>query len=155
MIPVDWANHIEPDLNSGCWLWNGSIGAGGYGTVSDRGKNRKAHRVSWAQHNGAALPPPHIKVCHRCDTPACVNPAHLFLGTQADNVADMVAKGRQRGGGLLGSAHPRARLDEQSVSDIRLILSTGVPQRPIARLYGVSPMTISRIASNKLWTHVE
>lgn len=81
---------IEP--NCGCWLWNGSSLERGYG----RFRGSLAHRVSWVLHNGPI--PDGMHVCHRCDVTACVNPAHLFLGTALDNIRDMHAKGRDRNG---------------------------------------------------------
>lgn len=78
----------------GCWLWNGTKDGGGYGQISTfRGEApAKAHRVSWEMRNGEI--PAGMSICHKCDTPSCVNPDHLFIGTQADNARDMVSKGR-------------------------------------------------------------
>lgn len=156
MIPGSLAYleaHYEAEPNSGCWLWSMAPGAGDYGIARFRGRNWRAHRVSWVLHNGEI--PDGLKVLHRCDTPACINPAHLFLGTQQDNIADMVAKGRQRGVQRWGSESPRAVLTEQSVWIIRNVIDIDVvPQREIARLWGVSPMTISRIANWQTWPHV-
>lgn len=82
---------VDPD---GCWLWTGLADQHGYGRIHFEGRVTRAHRVSWMIHEGPI--PEGQKVLHRCDTPACVRPDHLFLGTQADNMADMNAKGRGR-----------------------------------------------------------
>lgn len=80
---------------SDCIEWTGAINSGGYGNLWYEGKYWKAHRLAWAQANGPI--PPGMFVLHRCDNPPCVNLEHLFLGTAADNTADMLAKGRSRG----------------------------------------------------------
>lgn len=79
--------------NSGCWLWTGHWDKDGYGKIMVDGRRRRAHVYAYeAAHAVSVLP--HTLICHRCDTPQCVNPAHLFIGTSADNTADMMRKGR-------------------------------------------------------------
>lgn len=141
-----------PEPNTGCWFWLGHIDELGYGRMVFRSRSRKAHRVSYEIHYGA--PPPNLKVCHTCDVRCCVNPEHLFIGTQADNVADMMAKGRHRALGLSGADNPMAALDAASVKKIRqLHAKGGVRQIELARRFNVSPMTISRIINNQAWVN--
>lgn len=143
-----------PEPNSGCWLWTGSCDQAGYGLLAFRRKTWKAHRVSWVIFHGEI--PDGMKVCHRCDVRCCVNPGHFFLGSQLDNVLDMVAKGRNRSIPLPGEANPQAVLNDESVWAIRWLLELRkFSQAEVARSYGVSPMTISRIANNQTWSHVE
>ena len=126
---------------NGCWLWTGHVDACGYGRFG-RGS---AHRLSYELHVGPI--PDGMFVCHRCDTPACVNPKHLWLGTNADNVADMVAKGRQ----AVGTRNARSKLDDEKVRAIRAdhrIL------KDIAADYGVSICVVGYIKQRITWKHV-
>lgn len=109
-----------PEPNTGCHLWTGAMNQHGYGTVKERGRSRLAHRVAWIQAYGA-IPKGAgyhgICVLHRCDTPACCNPKHLFLGTQRTNMSDCRAKGRfAPTPNTRGAANGQSRL---SASDVR------------------------------------
>lgn len=138
------------DKGPGCWLWTGFALYQGYGVLRFRGKKARAHRVAWMLTNGDI--PEGMFVCHRCDTPACVRPDHLFLGTREENVADMVAKGRQ----FLGRrkhATPNAKVNADDVVRIRS-LPAPVDVRGVALQYGVRVVTIRRILKRATWLHV-
>lgn len=111
----------------------------------------RAHRFAWAIHNGPITDGKHV--CHTCDTPACVNPAHLFLGTPADNTADKVQKGRAKGGCPPGSGHHRAKLHESDIPAIRAKKSH-MSLNALAREYGVSKRAIHFIVHGRHWKHV-
>lgn len=138
---------------SDCWYWVGGRSYIGYGKVAAArnygSKEIAAHRLSWELFNGPV--PDSFKVLHRCDVRACVNPAHLFLGSQADNVADMVAKGRDRQIPLHGEANPQARLTTEQVRSIRVASEAGEAQGAIARRFGVAVMTVNRIVRGATW----
>src|ERR1700761_3720809 len=97
---------VMPEPNSGCWLWVGSLNENGYGTIGVAYKTQLAHRVSYRLHVGPI--PDGLNVLHKCDVPCCVNPDHLFPGTQETNVIDMENKGRALH--YEGEAHGRAKL---------------------------------------------
>lgn len=136
--------------SDGCWLWNGGVNPTGYGMINVEGKPRLTHRVSWTVHNGPI--PDGMFVLHRCDTPLCVRPDHLFLGDQEANMADMVAKGRHNPGHVIGAAVGTSKLTDVQVRSIRLSKLPGVF---LAGKYGVSTTTISDIRRRKIWRHIE
>jgi hypothetical protein len=133
---------------SECWFWLGSINRLGYGTFACEGEN-KAHRVSYRLFKGPISDG--MKVMHTCDTRNCVNPAHLIVGTQADNVADMVAKGRAKRGDVRGQRNPMAKATPAVVEAIRSAVAAGAKQIEMARQFGLSPMTVSRIVRKESW----
>lgn len=141
----------EPIPEAGCWLWTRSTtGDAGYGSFWFRGKNDLAHRASWALHRGEV--PAGVNVCHKCDTQSCINPDHLFLGTQAENIADMHQK--RRAFIPQGSKHGCHKLTENEVREIRARGRRGDSSYRIARDYPVSPRTIRGILSGQEWRHV-
>lgn len=98
-----------------------------------------------------------LYVCHKCDNPKCCNPAHLFLGTHRDNMADMTAKGRRLGRhkNNTGTANPRAKLTENDVRDIRVLFAGGKLLREVAAIYSLSIPTVFAIRSGRNWLHVK
>ena len=131
-----WAKVKKTD---GCWEWTACCSSSGYGQIcrgGHSGPQVQAHRLSWELHNGPI--PDGMCVLHRCD-----NPSHLFLGTIADNNADMAAKGRAAH--QHGETNGSCRLTADQVNDIRLYLAQGVKQRTLASYFGVHQTTICDI----------
>lgn len=155
-----------PGMDTPCWLWTGGE-CGGYGEIRIglRGPRYGAHRASWVVAHGDV--PDGLHVCHRCDNPKCVRPEHLWLGTMAQNMADKMAKGRNRGPARGNNwtctrpeALPRgekcrsAKLTEANVVWILGELKRGATSVALARLLGVNPETVRKIAIGKHWTHI-
>ena len=137
-------------VTPGCWLWQGATN-GRYGRIcafGNHGSPAGAHRVAWLLVHGPI--PPGLFVCHRCDKPLCVNPDHLFLGTQIENMADCGAKGRH----VKGELHARAKVTAAQVIEIRQRHNEGTKQNALAREFGVCTTLISRVVRRLKWRHV-
>jgi hypothetical protein len=138
---------------SGCWIFTGAINDFGYGIVGTgaRGQpNDRAHRITYRHFVGEI--PSGMFVCHECDVPSCCNPSHLFLGTNQDNVNDMMRKGRNsrppRNPHVVGSVHPLSKLTEEQAVLIRQMYANGELQKNIAKQFGVVHQTISKVVRN-------
>jgi uncharacterized UBP type Zn finger protein len=132
----------------GCWYWLAGTNVNGYGTIGNKGKSYLVHRVLYSI---LVKDPGCLNVCHTCDNPLCINPHHMFLGTQADNVRDMVRKGRRAR--TTGENNPKSKLTNDQVYKIRELV-TGKNDQQIADLFNVSKTTICAIRNNKIWTEL-
>ena len=142
-----WA---KVDKSGDCWLWTGGKAKFGHGlfTMGARGRTIGAHRFAYEQAYGPI--PNGLSVCHHCDTPACVRPDHLFLGTRADNSADRDTKDRQAKGETVGAS----KLTEDDVRAIRSAPGGWGKIKVLAQCYGVNVRTITSIRHGKIWKHV-
>ena len=138
------------DDSGGCWLWLGSTFPNGYGKISSHGKSLLTHRLSWEIDHRQPVPDG-LEVLHRCDNPPCVNPVHLFLGTQAENIADMDAKGRANRPRLAGEQSPRARLTVLVVREMRRLHALGVGPHRLGSMFGVSVGAACHVIAGRSW----
>ena len=152
-----WAKVKKTD---GCWEWKAAKNNRGYGVIGmGHRKIVLAHRLSWEISNGPI--PPGLFVCHRCDNRECVNPIHMFLGTNAENMLDCRNKGRASNPPRLlghtysqGEKHACAKLSDEKVREIRLKVSRGMSRASLAREYSVHWHSINHILLGKTWKHV-
>lgn len=141
--------HIErfeekfvPEPNSGCWIWTGCINHRGYGRFLFKGRNHLAHRFAFVAYGGAE--PGTLNVLHRCDNPPCVNPDHMFLGTDRDNAIDMAKKGRA----------PATKLRREQIPQIRSLFRKNFSYMEISERFNVSDKAIRNIIAGRSWHYV-
>lgn len=143
-----WPQRFWPKVQKTdvCWLWIGQTSSKGYGTIQITGKSGKrvfAHRLSYELHKGTI--PEGLKVCHNCpggDNPLCVNPDHLWLGTQKESMEDCAAKGRAN-----------QKLSHADVDEIIRLRKSGVPRKIVAAQFNVSESMVNQISNGKVRTH--
>jgi hypothetical protein len=134
-----------------CWLWTAPLDKDGYGAMQIRYKRLRAHRISYAMHNGP-LKSSEL-VLHKCDNPRCVNPNHLFTGSQADNVKDRDKK--QRMHKPKGELHPMSKLTEEKVRFIRANYVRGlIRMKDLAAMLGVNTPAVCNVVNRRAWNHI-
>lgn len=141
--------HRLREMPSGCWEYQGCRYPRGYGKLGRDGESWNAHRYAYTKLIGEISEG--LWVCHKCDNPPCCNPEHLFLGTAADNIHDMHAKGRNRPSGMYGERHGMSKLTADQVRAIRADNRTLVE---VAAAHGVNYRTISGVKLGRVWRHV-
>ena len=150
-----WAR-VQPEPNTGCWLWTGppnSLAPGNlpYGSLRIDGKNEHAHRIAFRLFVGDI--PPGVFVLHRCDVAECVNPEHLYLGTQADNMRDRRVRGGVWAGPGNGERNHLSKLKADEVLAIRAADGC-VSRQELSRQYRVTPGHIKAIQERTTWRHL-
>lgn len=151
-IPIEKRFFRKVKKTPTCWWWIGYRQPSGHGQMGTRNdKTEAVHRISYRIHRGEI--PKGMDVLHNCpggDNPSCVNPEHLWLGTQSDNDADKVRKNRQ----ARGEDFPHSKLNKRKVEIIRNLYEKGIHQNAIAKRFNVDPSVISRICRKYAWAHV-
>lgn len=137
----------EPDE---CWDWRAGGNSSGYGMFFYGGRMEYVHRLAWEFANKQIIPEG-MYVLHSCDRKLCCNPAHLRVGTPADNMRDMAERGRS----TRGEQHNMCKLTEANVREIREMAASGQTQSSIAERFGVTQPQISRIVTGRRWGHLE
>lgn len=151
-----WAK-VDIRGNDECWLWTRSRNTYGYGSAVFKGWTTNAHRIAYFLAHGSIDATKVI--CHSCDNRLCCNPAHLWEGTQGDNVRDCNKKGRGKGkfSETLGKDHPRhlAKMTPDQVKEARRLYWSGqMSQAQLGKKYGVHPATISRTVRGQNWNYI-
>jgi HNH endonuclease len=136
-------------LDTGCWLWTGSLDSKGYGQINFNGKICRAHRLSYVVYKGTI--PPGKEVCHHCDFKWCICPDCLFLGTHLENLQDAARKGLVHS----GEEHGMAKLTGEQVMAIRLLACRAeLTQREIGDRFGIVASHVSMIKTGRSWSHL-
>lgn len=146
-LPTRIESKIQPEPNSGCWLWLGGTNQKNYGHIwsSELKRHERAHRMVYQILIGAI--PAGQQLLHRCDNPYCVNPDHMFVGSNAENMADRDAKGRQ----ARGESCALAKLTEDQVRAIRQSSGSHVA---VGKQFGTSAMNVADIRHRRTWKHI-
>ena len=163
---VDKNGPTSPHMDTQCWLWLGSHNKKtGHGFFNWNGRAGNVHRYAWELRNNMSIPYG-MQVNHECDNGRCVNSAHLYLGTQADNMADKVARGRQAKGDThisrtmphrvpRGERHGNTKLNTQMVLNMRREYAAGeLSQNQLAEKYSIRQSSVWAILHRKTWSHV-
>lgn len=143
---LSFASRADSD---GCWVWHGPENSNGYGRFTLGRDHILAHRYSYSLFFGE--PPAGLAVCHRCDNRKCVNPEHLWLGTQRDNLIDAAKKGRMFRPDTRAHRNGNTKLTWEKVHAIRDMHRRGVRMYHLAQLFAVSPSTISDVVKHQTW----
>lgn len=150
---------IQTIPESGCWIYMGALNEAGYGIagLGSRGSGvERTHRISYSHFIGEI--PEGMFVCHKCDVRSCCNPAHLFLGTNHDNVKDMIAKKRNskppENKHIKGTVHVLHKLNDQAVREIRELRGSGKTLAFLSNAFGVCDSVIYKICARRSWRHV-
>jgi hypothetical protein len=149
-------DHIDRRGDNECWVWTASVNSGGYGQINDgHGHCIRSHRVVLSIKLGRPLLEGEWSL-HTCDNPPCNNPSHLYAGNNVDNIHDMFDRGRAVNNARTGEAHHSAKLTAKDVATIRTLATSKprITQGDLAKIYGVSQVSISEILRRNTWKHV-
>ena len=142
--------HYSFQNDKGCWVWYRGKDWDGYGIISINDKSDKAHRISYKTFVEDF--PENLQVLHKCDNPSCINPDHLFLGSNKDNMHDKIKKGRDR---VRGEQSVISKLNDVQVRKLREDFKNGIKYSQLGPKYGITPEQASNIVRRKVWKHLE